>query len=128
MSKSGWDLEDINEEIRLILPGQNCSHIIDQINKNKSVVQEWKDKTVSTTFLGFGRADLTFGNCNRLGKVTVLVDDTEINEDRGIGLETMALFNFEKGTVLTIKADSEGIIQLYNLRLTCSKFFSYLIL
>ena len=125
MSKGGWDLEDINDEIRLIFPGKNCSKTIDEINKNDSILQEWKSKTMSTTFWEFGRAELTFGNCNRRGKVTVLVNDKEIKEDRGSGLNTVAHFDYEEGTVLTIKADSEGIIQLFNLRLICSKFFSY---
>ena len=116
MEEGGWDLENIDEKERLLLPGQTCNKIVNQMNEFPWFVQNWIPAVISTSFWGSGRVTLMFDNCNKEGEVCVLVDGTEIaKKSAPVGGEKTATFNVEEGTVLEIKADNRAIIRIKGL-------------
>ena len=126
MKEGGWDLESIVEKERLLLPGQTCNKIVNQMNEFPWFVQKWFPTMISTTFWGSGRVTLKFDNCNNQGEVSIFVDGTEIANSKPNGEEPKATFNVEEGTVLEIKADNRAIIRLLDLKIECGKkFFLY---
>ena len=121
MKEGGWDLENIHEKERLVLPGQTCEKKLDYINKYKWIVQQWTQSMISTTFWENGRVVLTFNNCNNEGEVTVLVDGTEVAKSKLVGGDSTATFNVAEGTVLEIQTDSRSIIRLIDLKIDCGE-------
>ena len=121
MKEGGWDLDNILEKERLVLPGQTCKKKLDYINTYKWLVQKWEQSMISTTFWGSGRVVLKFNNCNNEGEVTVLVDGTEIAKSKSVGDDTTATFNVAEGTVLTIQADNRSIIRITDLKIECGE-------
>ena len=121
MKEGGWDLESIVEKERLVLPGQTCNKIVNQMNEFAWFVQKWFPTMISTTFWGSGRVTLKFDNCNNQGEVFIFVDGTEIANSKPNGEEPKATFNVEEGTVLEIKADNRAIIRLMGLKIECGK-------
>ena len=121
MIEGSWDLKNIDEKERLVLPGGTCYKIVNQINEYPWFVQKWIPSSISTTFWGSGRVSLTFDNCNNQGEVTIHVDGTEIAKSKLVGGETTASFNVEEGTVLEIKVDNRAIINLLDLQIECGK-------
>ena len=122
MKEGSWDLKNIDEKERLVLPGETCNKIVDQMNAYPWFVQKWIPSSISTTFWGSGRVSLMFDNCNNQGEVTIHVDGTEIAKSKSVGGETTATFNVEEGSVLEIKADNRAIIRLKDLQIECGKF------
>ena len=122
MKEGGWDLKNIKEKERLVLPGQTCEAAVDLIEKHSWFVQQWAPSVISTTFWGSGRVNLKFNNCNNQGEVTILVDGTEISKSKSVGGDSTAAFNVEEGTIVEIKVDNRGIIQLIDLQIECGKF------
>ena len=123
MIESGWDLGNVEERERLVLPGRICNNYVDQMEEHPWFVQQWSPSTISTKFWSNGRATLAFNNCNKEGEVTIVVDGTEIAKSKPVGGETIAAFNVEEGTVLEINADTRAIIRLNGLDLECGKLF-----
>ena len=121
MKEGGWDLENIDEKERLVLPGQTCDVTFNRIKENNWMAQEWFPVMVSTTFWGSGRVTLKFSNCNNQGQVSVIVDGTEVANSKPNGREPTATFNVEEGSVLEIKADNRAIIRLKDLKIKCGK-------
>ena len=78
MEEGGWNLENIHEKERLLLPGQTSNKTVNKKNEFSWFVQNWIPALISTSFWGSGRVNLKFGNCNKEGEVSVLVDGTEI--------------------------------------------------
>ena len=122
MKEGGWDLKNIKEKERLVLPGQTCEAAIDLIEKHSWFVQQWAPSVISATFWGSGRVNLKFNNCNNQGEVTILVDGTEISKSKSVGVDSTAAFNVEEGTLVEIKVDNRGIIRLIDLQIECGKF------
>ena len=123
MFEAGWDLGNVEEGGRLVLPWRTCDKDLHRIKDDPWIVQQWSPSTISTTFWSNGRATLAFNNCNKEGEVTIVVDGTEIAKSKPVGGETIAAFNVEEGTVLEIKADNRAIIRLHGLDLECGKLF-----
>ena len=121
MIHGGWDLSNIDEKERLVLPGRTCDGPLHRIKENNWIVQQWLPSTISTTFWSNGRVTLTFNNCFNEGEVTIVVGGTEIAKSKSVGGETVATFNVEEGTILEIKADNRAIIRLKDFQLECGK-------
>ena len=121
MQEGGWDLKNVVEKERLVLPGQTCDAKLHRIKEYPWIVQKWTEATISTTFWNIGRVVLKFDNCNNQGEVKVLVDGTEIAKSKSVGGETTANFNVEEGTVLEFKADNRAIIRIMDLDIECGK-------
>ena len=122
MKDNGWDLDNIDEENRLVLRGKQCDRsLLDGSRVSNWLVQTWSTSMISTTFWSKGRAKLKFGNCNDQGDVTVLIDGTEIGKSTSNGEMATVLFNFDEGTNLTIKAEGRSIIKLIGLKIKCGK-------
>ena len=119
MEESGWNLNNIDKEARLVLQDETCEKKLDFIHKYNWIAQRWRAQSISTTFWGHGRASLQFGNCNNAGQVSVFLDGTEIGRSRSDEEATTANFNVKEGSVLTIKADNLAIIKLFELKLKC---------
>ena len=123
MEENGWNLEQINKELRLVLPGENCDwNLLTKINEFNWIVEGWSNSMIFTTFWGYGKAELKFGNCNHDGEVSVVVDGKEITNSKPNGKETIATFNVAEGSNLTIKADNRAIIKLFGLKIECGKY------
>ena len=121
MTEGGWDLKGIIEKERLVLPGETCFQLVDEIGTHPWLVQQWVPTTISNTFWGSGRVTLMFNNCNNQGEVSIFVDGTEIAKSKSVGGETTAAFNVEEGSLLEIKADNRAIIRLLDLQIECGK-------
>ena len=122
MKENGWDLENIEEERRLVLRGKECNpKFFDGSVFSNWLVQGWETSMISTTFWSKGRATLKFGNCNNLGNVKVLIDGSEVGTSKANGKKSTALFSFDEGSNLTIKAEGQSIIKLYSLKIKCGK-------
>ena len=122
MKEGGWDLGNIDEKERLVLPRETCDAALDRIDKHNWLVQKWIPSMISNTFWGSGRVVLKFDNCNNQGEVSIIVDGTEVAKSKTIGGETTATFNVEEGSVLEIKADNRAIIRLKDLQIECGKY------
>ena len=122
MHEGGWNLDEINQKERLVLPGQTCIRTLDQMNKYSWFIQGWSPQKISKSFWNDGRVDLSFGNCNNEGEVAILVDGTEIKKSKAYGEETKVSLNVQDGTNLTIRADDRGIIRLFDLQIECGEF------
>ena len=122
MKENGWDLDNIDEERRLVLRGKECNwKLFDGSTFSNWLVQTWSTSMISTTFWSKGRANLKFGNCNDQGDVTVLIDGTEIGKSTSNGKTATVSFNFDEGSNLTIKAEGQSIIKLFSLKIKCGK-------
>ena len=120
MHENGWDLANIKARYRLVLPRDVCNFaLLDDISKHHWYTQEWPTSMISTTFWGQGRVHLTFGNCNEVGEVALLVDGTEVEKSKPNGRGTNATFNVDEGSKLVIKADSRAIIKLFDIHIEC---------
>ena len=73
---------------------------------------------VSTTFMGYGEAKLSFGNCYTRGVVVATLNNNELSRASGYKKNVAISFNYKKGDVLMLK-DYEGIIKLNYLKLEC---------
>ena len=122
MKEGGWDLVNIDEKERLVLPRETCDPALDRIDKHNWLVQKWIPSMISNTFWGNGRVVLKFDNCNNQGEVTIIVDGTEVAKSKSISAETTATFNVEEGSVLEIKADNRAIIRLKDLQIKCGRY------
>ena len=122
MEANGWNMTMINE-YRLVLPDEFCKDELlpdkDGWNKWDWMIQGWSTTMISTEFWGPGRVDLTYGNCNLHGDVTVLVDGNEVGRSKPNGIETKAIFNVAEGSTMTIQTDSRSIIKLFDLDIKC---------
>ena len=130
MEDSGWDLKAIHTESRLVFQKETCDNKLNSANKFSELVQGWSNSAISTTFWGNGRAKLTFGNCNTVGEVSVLLDGKEIKKSKPNGEDTSVSFNVREGSNLTITTDNRAIIKLIRLKLKCGssgKISSYVI-
>ena len=125
MKDGGWDLKNIDEKERLVLPGHTCDKKLDRISKHNWTVQKWEPSMISTTFWGKGRVVLTFDNCNKEGDVTVVVDGVEVAKSKSffsnLGGASTANFNVDEGTLLEIKTDDRSIIRIKDLQIDCGK-------
>ena len=122
MKEGGWDLGNIDEKERLVLPGETCDSVLGRINEYSWLVQQWIPSTISTIFWGSGKVVLKFNNCNNQGEVAIIVDGTEVAKSKSISGETTATFNVEEGSVLEIKADNRAIIRLKDLQIECGRY------
>ena len=128
MEDNGWDLKNIDKQTRLVLAEETCENKLNFANKFSELVQGWSNSAISTTFWNNGRAKLTFGNCNTVGEVTVLLDGKEIKKSKPKGGKTTVSFDIREGSNLTITTDNLGIIKLIRLKLKCGssgKIISY---
>ena len=123
MIEAGWDLGNIKERERLVLPEWTCDKAFHRIKDDPWIAQKWAPATISTKFWSNGRATLEFDNCNKEGEVTIMVDGTEIAKSKPLGGKTTAVFNVEEDSILEIKADSRAITRLLRLHLECGKQF-----
>ena len=122
MHENGWDLANIQAKYRLVLPGDICNfNLLDAIDKHNWFIQGWLPSMISATFWNKGRVQLMFGNCNQVGEVAVLVDGSEVEKSKPKGRKTKASFNVDKGSNLTILADSGAIIKLFDINIKCGK-------
>ena len=120
MKENGWNLDNIEEERRLVLPGKECNlKLLDGSRESNLLVQSFSTSMISTTFWSKGRAKLKFGNCNNHGEVSVLIDGTEIGKSTTFAKKTTISFNFDEGANLTIKAEGRSIIKLFSLKINC---------
>ena len=117
MKENGWDLDNIEEERRLVLRGKECNRKL----FDDWLVQGWETSMISTSFWSKGRATLKFGNCNNLGNVKVLIDGSEVGTSKANGKKSTASFNFDEGSNLTIKAEGQSVIKLFSLKIQCGK-------
>ena len=117
MKENGWDLDNIDEERRLVLRGKECNRKL----FDDWLVQGWETSMISTTFWSKGRANLKFGNCNNKGDVTVLIDGTEVGKSTSNGETANVTFNFDEGSKLTIKAEGRAVIKLFSLKIKCGE-------
>jgi len=69
---------------------------------------------VEATFVGKGRATLTFGNCNKEGSVVVKLDGKEISSAKAKTLEKVE-FQYSQGNTLRIEEINTAIIKLNSL-------------
>ena len=121
MNENGWDLDTKKMNYRLVLTDGGCRNVLDTIDKYKWMVQKWSSTAISTSFWDHGRATLIFGNCNNEGRVTILLDGTEIGRS-DLGKErTTVTFNVDERSNLTIKTDDRSVIRLFHLKLDCGK-------
>ena len=128
MEENGWDLENIDKEIRLVLPKGGCNwKLLAAAETNPWYERGWKTSSISTSFWDHGIIELTFANCNEHGEVIVLVDGTEIEKSKANGEETTAIFKVNEGSNLTIATDKLGIIKLKKLNVKCGKYFDALL-
>ena len=130
MEDSGWDLNAIHTESRLVFQKETCNKKFNLANEINGLLQGWENSAISTTFWGNGRAKLTFGNCNTVGEVSVLLDGKEIKKSKPNGEDTSVSFNVREGSNLTITTDNRAIIKLIRLKLKCGssgKITSYVI-
>ena len=123
MIEGGWDIGNVEDRERWVLPGQSCDDSLDRIDKHPWIKQQWSPTTISTKFWSTGRATLAFNNCNKEGEITILVDGREVAKSKPVGEATAAAFNVDEGTVLEIKADNRAITRLLRLYLACGKLF-----
>ena len=121
MKENGWDLDAGMMEDRLVFTQRSCWNLLDTIDKHKWTIQQWSTTAISTSFWDHGKASLTFGNCNNEGKVTVLLDGTEIGSSTLSKRRTTVNFNVAENTNLTIQTDDRSIIRLFDLTLECGK-------
>ena len=121
MNEHGWNLQNILQARRLLLNEQACLNRLSRIKENPWMVQGWSTSSISTSFWGIGTANLEFGNCNKEGEVSVIIDGTEIAKSKPHGAKTNAKFDVQEGTNLTIKTDNKAIIRLIQLELECGK-------
>ena len=123
MIEGGWDIGNVEDRERLVLPGRTCDNYVDRIEEHPWFAQKWAPATISTKFWSNGRATLEFDNCNKEGEVTIMVDGTEIAKSKPLGGKTTAVFNVEEDSILEIKADSRAITRLLRVHLECGKQF-----
>ena len=122
MKENGWNLDNIEEERRLVLRGRECNpKLLDGSRFSNLLVQTFSTSMISTTFWSKGRAKLKFGNCNDQGEVSVLIDGTEIGKSTTFGEETTISFNFDESSNLTITAGGRSVIKLFGLKIECGK-------
>ena len=122
MKENGWDLDNIDEERRLVLRGKECDRrLFDGSSFTNWLVQTWSTSMISTTFWSKGRAKLKFDNCNDQGEVSVLIDGTEVGKSTSNGKTATVSFNFDEGSNFTIKAEGQSIIKLFSLKIKCGK-------
>ena len=124
MHENGWDLANIRDKYRLVLPGDACNfNLLDTIGKHNWYIQGWLPSEISATFWAQGRVHLRFGNCNEVGEVAVLIDGTEVEKSKPNGRKTTTTFNVNEGTNLTIVADNRAIIKLFDINIECGECF-----
>ena len=70
-------------------------------------------------FIASGNATLNYGNCNRTGIVSVLLNGYEISQVAGNTRERKITFEYTSRNILTIKETGSGIIKLNSLKLSC---------
>ena len=121
MKEHGWDVTDIDMDNRLTLTQHACENRQDYLKDNGWVVRQWSTSAMTTSFWGTGKATLEFGNCNKEGEVTVLLDDNEIAKSKIGEFKSKVTFNVEDGSTLAIKTDDKAIIRLFRLDLECGK-------
>ena len=121
MRDGGWNLNEIDENERLVLPKHTCDTKFNRIDKQNWIVEGWSNQMMSTTFWGAGRVEIKFANCNKDGEVTVLLDGAEIAKSKSHGKEVKATFNVEEGSVLEIKTDNRSIIRIKGFQIDCGK-------
>ena len=122
MEDNGWDLKAIDKQTRLVLAEETCLNKLNFVNQAPELVQGWSNSAISTTFWNNGRAKLTFGNCNTVGEVTVLLDGKEIKKSKPKGGKTTVSFDIREGSNLTITTDNRAIIKLFDFKLKCGTF------
>ena len=122
MKENGWNLDNIEEENRLVLPGKQCNpKLFDGSSFTNWLVQTWSTSMISTTFWSKGRATIKLGNCNKLGEVRVLIDGTEVGKSTSNGETANITFNFDEGSKLTIRAEGRAVIKLFSLKINCGE-------
>ena len=122
MKENGWNLDNIDEENRLVLRGKQCDRsLFDGSRFSNWLVQKWSTSMISTTFWSKGRAKLRFDNCYDQGEVSVLIDGTEVGKSTSNGERANITFNFDEGSKLTIKAEGRAVIKLFSLKIKCGK-------
>ena len=122
MKENGWELDNIDEQRRLVLRGKECNkELFDGSSFTNWLVQTWSTSMISTTFWSKGRAKLKFDNCNDQGEVSVLIDGTEVGKSTSNGKTATVSFNFDEGSNFTIKAEGQSIIKLFSLKIKCGK-------
>ena len=124
MKENGWNLDNIEEENRLVLRGKQCDRsLFDGSTFSNWLVQGWHTSMISTSFWSKGRAALKFGNCNDQGNVTVLIDGTEVGKSKSNGEKTTVSFDFDEGSNLTIHAEGRSVIKLFGLKIKCGNHY-----
>ena len=125
MKEHGWNLEAINADTRLVLTQRACMKLLHNLKDFEWMDQQWSTTSISTSFWGVGSATLEFGNCNKAGDVTVLLDDVEIAKSKINVDMSNVTFNVGHGSVLTIRANDKAIIRLFSLEVKCGKYEMY---
>ena len=74
---------------------------------------------VSTTFKGYGKATLSFGNCHKKGHVVVTLNNRELARVHASNPNNVIAFYYKTGDVLHIKEVLTAIIKLNYLKLEC---------
>ena len=83
------------------------------------LVKHWvKLKSLRTTFKGYGKARLDFGNCQKRGCTTVFLNNKMISTAGPRVYSKVITFNYTPGSVLIIQGYYPGVI-LNNLKLEC---------
>ena len=73
--------------------------------------------SISTTFIGRGRARLEFGNCWASGTVKVYLDRTVIAFAPGNTPSKTVEFNFKVGSILRITEENVAIVSFNSLHI-----------
>ena len=127
MEENGWNLENVNKQVRLVLPKGACDwKLLDAIENHNWYERGWKTSSISTSFWDHGKVSLMFGNCNNQGEITILVDGTKIKKSKPNGEETTAVFMVNEGSNLTIATDNRGIIKLMDMKIECGELIKVL--
>ena len=120
MEENGWNLENIDSDVRLVLPRGACNwKLLDAVESHQWYEASWESSSISTIFWDHGKVTIKFSNCNEHGEVIILVDGTEIKKSKRGGGLTTAVFMVNEGSNLTIATDNRGIIKLKELKIEC---------
>ena len=127
MEENGWNLDNIDADVRLVLPKGACNwKLLDAVENHQWYEARWEPSSISTSFWDHGKVTLKFDNCNEHGEVIILVDGTEIKKSKRGGGLTTAVFMVNEGSNLTIATDNRGIIKLMDMKIECGELIKVL--
>ena len=74
---------------------------------------------VSTVFIGTGRAEISFGNCNNKGETRMFLNNVEIGKAGPQSESNPGTFSYKGRDTLHIEGKEGGIISINSIKIKC---------